>query len=56
MLGQSGTVMTLSNVVGLIGGFMPLLLGVFAQQVRLHLTMWVLLAAPIALLVGLPKA
>ena len=56
MPGQSGTVMTLSNVVGLVGGFMPLLLSVFAQQVGFNPTMWVLLAAPIALLVGLPKA
>ncbi|MBD2354608.1 MFS transporter [Tolypothrix sp. FACHB-123] len=55
MPGQSGTVMTLSNVFGLVGGFMPLALGILAQQIGLQSTMWVLLAAPIVLLLGLFK-
>jgi FSR family fosmidomycin resistance protein-like MFS transporter len=55
MPGQSGTVMTLSNVFGLVGGLIPLALGFVAQQVGLQTTMWVLLAAPVALLIGLSK-
>jgi MFS transporter, FSR family, fosmidomycin resistance protein len=55
MPGQSGAVMTLSNLFGLVGGLMPLGLGWMAQQVGLQPTMWVLLTAPIALLIGLLK-
>lgn len=55
MPGQSGAVMTLSNLFGLVGGLMPLALGCLAQQVGLQPTMWVLLTAPIALLIGLLK-
>ncbi|GAA6624211.1 MFS transporter [Scytonema sp. NUACC26] len=50
---QSGTVMTLSNLFGLVGGLMPLVLGLVAQQYGLHWTMWLLLIAPVALLIGL---
>jgi MFS transporter, FSR family, fosmidomycin resistance protein len=53
MSGQSGTVMTLNNLAGLIGGFTPLILGWLAQQYGLQSTMWLLLIAPIALLLGL---
>ncbi|GAB1544632.1 hypothetical protein NUACC21_73080 [Scytonema sp. NUACC21] len=53
MPGQSGTVMTLNNLFGLVGGLMPLALGLVAQQYGLHWTMWLLIAAPIALLIGL---
>ncbi|MDZ8107984.1 MAG: MFS transporter [Nostoc sp. DedQUE12a] len=55
MPGQSGTVMTLSNVFGLVGGFIPLAVGILAQQIGLQPAMWVLLVAPIALLLGLFK-
>jgi FSR family fosmidomycin resistance protein-like MFS transporter len=55
MPGQSGTVMTLSNVAGLVGGLIPLGLGLVAQQVSLQATMWLLLLGPVALLVGLPQ-
>jgi FSR family fosmidomycin resistance protein-like MFS transporter len=55
MPGQSGTVMTLNNVSGLVGGFMPLALGFVAQQYGLQSTLWLLLAAPVALLIGLFK-
>jgi FSR family fosmidomycin resistance protein-like MFS transporter len=50
MPGQSGTVMTLNNLFDLVGGFIPLALGLVAQQYGLQNTMWLLLAAPIALL------
>lgn len=53
MPGQSGTVMTLNNLAGLVGGLMPLALGWVAQEYGLSQTMWMLLAAPIALLIGL---
>ena len=53
MPGQSGTVMTLNNVAGLVGGLAPFALGWVAQQYGLPPMMWMLLAAPIALLVGL---
>lgn len=55
MLGQSGTVMTLNNLAGLVGGLAPLALGWVAQQYGLPQTMWMLLVAPIALLIGLFK-
>ncbi|HBB36220.1 MAG TPA: MFS transporter [Cyanobacteria bacterium UBA8803] len=55
MLGQSGTVMTLNNLAGFVGGLAPLALGWVAQQYGLQPTMWILLAAPIALLIGLFK-
>lgn len=53
MLGQSGIVLTLNNLAGLIGGFMPLALGWLAQQYGLQVTMWLFLAAPLVLLIGL---
>ncbi|MBD2014425.1 MFS transporter [Microcoleus sp. FACHB-53] len=56
MPGQSGTVMTLNNLAGFVGGLAPFVLGWVAQQYGLQPTMWMLLAAPIALLIGLFKA
>lgn len=53
MQGQSGTVMTLNNLFGLVGGLIPLALGLVAQQYGLQNTMWVFLVAPVALLIGL---
>jgi len=55
MPGQSGTVMTLNSLFGLFGGLTPLALGFVAQQYGLQNTMWMLLAAPFALLIGLFK-
>ena len=52
MLRQSGTVMTLNNLFGLVGGLIPLGLGLVAQQYGLQNTMWLLFVAPIALLIG----
>ncbi|MFG6094453.1 MFS transporter [Leptothoe sp. ISB3NOV94-8A] len=53
MLGQSGSVITLSNLFGLIGSLAPLLIGVAALYIGLGNAMWILIAAPIALLIGL---
>ena len=53
MLGQSGTAITLGNLFGLVGSLAPLLLGVVALQIGLGNAMWILIAAPVALLIGL---
>jgi FSR family fosmidomycin resistance protein-like MFS transporter len=55
MPGQSGTVMTVGNVFGLVGGLIPLGLGLVAERFDLMGTMWLLLLGPVALLVGIPK-
>ncbi|MCJ8279758.1 MAG: MFS transporter, partial [Rivularia sp. ALOHA_DT_140] len=55
MTGQSGTVIALSNLGGLIGGLIPLTIGLIAQHYGLQNTMWLLIAAPIGLLIGLWK-
>jgi FSR family fosmidomycin resistance protein-like MFS transporter len=55
MPGQSGTVMTVGNVFGLVGGLVPLGLGAVAERFDLAVTMWLLLLGPLALLVGIPK-
>ncbi|MBH8575477.1 MFS transporter [Nostocaceae cyanobacterium CENA369] len=53
MLGQSGTVMALNNLAGLVSAFMPLVLGWLAHKYGLQPTMWAFLAAPMILLIGL---
>jgi FSR family fosmidomycin resistance protein-like MFS transporter len=55
MPGQSGTVMTLGNVFGLVGGLIPFALGLVAERFDLRVTMWLLLLGPVALMVGLPR-
>jgi FSR family fosmidomycin resistance protein-like MFS transporter len=55
MPGQSGTVMTVGSVTGLIGSVIPLLVGVLAEQLGLGMAMWALLLGPIALVIGLPR-
>jgi FSR family fosmidomycin resistance protein-like MFS transporter len=47
--------MTVSTVFGLIGGLIPLGLGLLAERFGLGFTMWLLLLGPIALLVGMPR-
>jgi len=54
MPGQSGAVMTLGNLAGLIGDLLPFLIGLLADRFGLPAAMWLLLAGPIALLIGLP--
>ncbi|MDZ8188276.1 MAG: MFS transporter [Nostoc sp. ChiSLP02] len=53
MLGQSGTAIALNNLAGLVGGFIPLALGWLAYNYGLQPTMWMFLAAPTILLIGL---
>jgi MFS transporter, FSR family, fosmidomycin resistance protein len=52
--GQSGIAVAVSTFAGLAGGLIPLGLGALAEAAGLHTAMWVLMAAPLALLVGLP--
>lgn len=55
MPGQSGTVMALNDVAGVFGRLIPLAIGLVAERFGLGSAMWILLAGPLALLVGLPK-
>jgi len=55
MHGQSAAVLTLDNVSGLIGKLIPFGIGLAAQTYGLGAAMWLLLAGPIALLIGLPR-
>jgi MFS transporter, FSR family, fosmidomycin resistance protein len=55
MPGQSGTVTTISNVTGLIGSLIPLGLGIAAEHWGIGAAMWLLLAGPIAMVIGLPR-
>lgn len=55
MHGQSGAALTLDNVSGLIGKLIPFGIGLVAQAHGLGTAMWLLLAGPIALLIGLPR-
>jgi len=52
---RSATVMALGNVFGLAGSLLPLAVGLVADRIGLGGTMWLLLLAPVALLVGLPR-
>ena len=53
--GRSGTVQALDNVSGMFGKLIPLGIGFAAQSFGLGGVMWLLLAGPIALLIGLPR-
>jgi len=55
MPGQSGTVMALDNIAGFVGGLLPLSIGLAADAFGLRTAIWLLLAGPIALLIGLPR-
>jgi FSR family fosmidomycin resistance protein-like MFS transporter len=55
MRGQSGTAQALGSVSGIIGKLIPLGVGLAAQTYGLQTAMWLLLAGPMALLIGLPR-
>jgi FSR family fosmidomycin resistance protein-like MFS transporter len=55
MPGQSGTAQALGSVSGIIGKLIPLGIGLAAQAYGLQAAMWLLLAGPVALLIGLPR-
>ncbi len=52
--GRSGTAVAVAGIGGLAGAVVPAALGFLAGRVGLHLTMWLLLLAPAALLAGTP--
>jgi FSR family fosmidomycin resistance protein-like MFS transporter len=56
MPGQSGTVLSIGNVVGFVKPLVPFGLGLIASQFGLQTALWVLLIAPIALLIGIPRS
>ena len=53
---RSGTVMALGNISGLAGSLVPLGLGLAATVWGLGPTMWLLMAGPIVITVGLPRS
>ena len=53
--GQPGTVLVLDNVSGMFGKLLPLGLGLAADAFGLNVAMWLLLAGPVALFIGLPR-
>jgi len=55
MPGQSGITQALDNVSGMFGKLLPFGIGLAAQTFGLGPAMWLLLAGPLALLVGLPR-
>ena len=55
MPGRSGAVMSISSIFEFTGGLIPLALGMLAERYGLSATMWLLLAGPMALLIGIPR-
>jgi MFS transporter, FSR family, fosmidomycin resistance protein len=53
--GRSGTAIAVGSASGFVGGLIPLAMGVLAGMIGLGTTMWLLVLAPLALLVGLPR-
>jgi FSR family fosmidomycin resistance protein-like MFS transporter len=53
--GRSATAMALASLFGIAGGLLPLAIGGLADRFGLAAAMWLLLAGPIALLIGLPR-
>jgi FSR family fosmidomycin resistance protein-like MFS transporter len=54
--GQSGAALTLGGLAGNVRAAAPLAIGLVAQEYGLDVAMWLVLAAPIALLVLLPRS
>jgi MFS transporter, FSR family, fosmidomycin resistance protein len=55
MHGQSGAALVLDNVSGLFGKLIPFGMGLAAQIFGLAAAMWLLLAGPLTLMIGLPR-
>ena len=53
--GRGGTTLAIKSPIDLLGAALPFAIGVTAQRVGLEAAMWLLLAAPIALLTLLPR-
>jgi FSR family fosmidomycin resistance protein-like MFS transporter len=54
MTGRGAVVLAVSSVFGIAGAALPLAIGLFAERFGLGVAMWLLLAGPVALLVGPP--
>ena len=52
---QSGAGMLIGSIAGFFGAFIPVGLGIVSQNYGLETAMWLLLAGPIVLLIGLPR-
>ncbi len=55
MPGQSGTVMTLTNIFGFVGAFLSLCVGWLAFRFGLDVAIWLILLGPIMLVFGIPR-
>lgn len=53
--GQSGAALTLGSVAGLIAGTFPLAIGLVAERYGIGAALWLLLAGPLVLLLGVPR-
>jgi FSR family fosmidomycin resistance protein-like MFS transporter len=53
--GLSGTAMGISTVTGLLGSALPLAIGLLAERFGLRDAFWLVLLAPVALLIGVPR-
>jgi MFS transporter, FSR family, fosmidomycin resistance protein len=53
--GQSGAALTLGSVAGLIAGTFPLAIGLVAERYGIQTALWVLVAGPVVLLLGVPR-
>ncbi len=52
---QSGAVLIIGNAAGLLGAMFPIMLGIVAETAGLNVAMWLLMAGPIVLLIGLAR-
>jgi FSR family fosmidomycin resistance protein-like MFS transporter len=55
MPGRSGSAVAMNNVAGLAGSLLPLGVGAAASAWGIGSAMWLLLAGPVALIIGLPR-
>jgi FSR family fosmidomycin resistance protein-like MFS transporter len=53
--GRSGTAMALSTTTGALGAILPLALGLLAECVGIHDAFWVVLVAPLSMLLWVPR-
>jgi FSR family fosmidomycin resistance protein-like MFS transporter len=53
--GQSGTVIAVNALFGLVSGLIPAALGLLAERFGLPIAMWALILGPLVLLAGLPR-
>jgi FSR family fosmidomycin resistance protein-like MFS transporter len=52
---RSGTVMAVSTIFGTGAGVLPFLIGLAAQHLGVGSALWLLLAGPLVILLGLPR-